>query len=117
MKNPFLSTVFGFFIMATTGLTYAEGAPPPPPMHGPGMGMGMHHGMGGMMAGMSDEQKDKHLRGMQEHMLKMHDLSNRILAEKDSAKQELLKTEQIQLMKAHHAEMMEHHKNRHEPPK
>ncbi len=80
---------------------------------GGGMGMGMHHGMGGMMGammmGMSDEDKDKHMRSMQDHMLKMHDLSSRILAEKDSAKKEQLKNEQLQLMKAHHAEMMARH--------
>lgn len=71
--------------------------------------IGMHHGMGGKMAGMTDEQKDKHFRSMQEHQLKMHDLSNQILAEKDPAKKETLKTQQIELMKAHHAEMMQHH--------
>ena len=79
--------------------------------HGMG-GMGMHRGMGGMMgmmAGMSEEEKDKHLRSMQDHMLKMHDLSNKILAEKDPTKQEELKKEQLQLMKAHHAEMMARH--------
>lgn len=80
---------------------------------GGGMGMVMHHGMGGMMGGMmmgmSDEEKDKHMRSMQEHMLKMHDLSNRILAEKDSAQKEQLKNEQLQLIKAHHAEMMSRH--------
>ena len=84
---------------------------------GGGMGMGMHHGMGGMMAGMSEEQKDKHLRSMQEHMLKMHDLSNQILAEKEATKKEQLKAQQLQLMKEHHAQMMEHHKEMKHPPK
>ncbi len=87
--------------------------------HGMG-GMGMHKGMGGMhgmMAGMTDEEKEKHMRSMQEHMLKMHDLSNRILAEPDSAKKEALKTEQIQLMKAHHADMMSRHQMMQEPSK
>ncbi len=84
--------------------------------HGMGGGMGMHHGMGGMgmMSGMTDEEKDKHMRGMQEHMLKMHDLSNQILAEKDPTKKEQLKAEQLKLMKEHHeqhhARMMERHK-------
>ena len=77
--------------------------------HGMGGGMGMHRGMGGMMADMTEEQKDKHMRSMQEHMLKMHDLSSQILAEKDATKKEQLKTQQLQLMKAHHAEMMERH--------
>lgn len=79
--------------------------------------MGMHHGMGGMMENMTEEQKDKHLQGMQEHMLKMHDLSNRILAEKDASKKEQLKTEQLQLMKTHHSEMMMHHQQMQQPLK
>jgi hypothetical protein len=88
-----------------------------------GMGGGMHHGMGGMggmhgmMAGMTDEEKEKHLRGMQEHMLSMHDLSNQILAEKDPAKKEQLKKAQLELMKAHHAEMMARHHKMQEPAK
>jgi len=96
-----------------------QNVPPPvaPPKDGAGMqhggmGMGMHHGMGGMggmMAGMSDEQKEKHMRDMQEHMLKMHDLSNQILAEKDATKKEALKKQQLDLMKSHHADMMERH--------
>jgi hypothetical protein len=81
--------------------------------HGKGEGMGMKHGMGGgmggMMAGMTDEEKEQHMRGMQEHMLKMHDLSNQILAEKDPTKKEALKKQQLDLMKAHHAQMMESH--------
>jgi hypothetical protein len=91
----------------------APPATPPAEVAGTGMhhGMGMM-GMGGMMAGMTDEDKDKHMRGMQEHMLKMHDLSNQILSEKDPAKKEQLKNEQLKLMKAHHeehhAKMMEH---------
>lgn len=72
-------------------------------------GMGMHQGMGmGMMGGMTEEQKDQHLRAMQEHMLMMHDLSNQILAEKDPAKKEQLKNQQIQLMKTHMAQKQEH---------
>lgn len=74
-------------------------------------GMGMHQGMGGgmgMMPGMTEEQKEQHLRTYQEHLLKMHDLSNQILSEKDPAKQEQLKSKQIELMKAHQAQMMEH---------
>ena len=62
-----------------------------------------HQGMG-MMGGMSEE----HLRSMQEHMLMMHDYSNKILAEKDPAKQAQLKNQQLELMKAHHAQMMQH---------
>lgn len=73
-------------------------------------GMGMHQGMGGMgmMPGMTEEQKSQQLRSFQEYQLKMHDLSNQILAEKDPAKQQQLKNNQLELMKAHHAQMMEH---------
>ncbi len=73
-------------------------------------GMGMHQGMG-MMGNMSEEQKDQHMQAMQEHMLKMHDLSNQILAEKDPAKKEQLKKQQLQLMKSHHSQMMQHRQN------
>ncbi|MGR8981150.1 MAG: hypothetical protein ACU84H_13795 [Gammaproteobacteria bacterium] len=68
-----------------------------------GMGMGM--GMGGAM---TEEQKEQHLRAMQDHMLKMHDLSDKILAETNPAKKDELKNQQLQLMKEHHAKMMEH---------
>jgi hypothetical protein len=81
----------------------------------PGMGMqrgmGMQQGMGmgmGMGGGMTEEQKDQHLRSFQDHLLKMHDLSNQILSEKNPAKKEELKTKQRELMKAHQAQMMEH---------
>lgn len=73
----------------------------------PMKGMGMGHGMG-MMGGMTEEQQTEHMRSMQEHMLMMHDLSNQILAEKDAAKKESLKNQQLELMKAHHAQMMKH---------
>ena len=118
MKNGYqsIAALLLFAVMtATSSAEDMQKSPPPMPMKG--MGMGMHHGMGGMMAGMTEEQKDKHLRSMQEHMLKMHDLSNQILAEKDSTKKEQLKTQQLQLMKAHHTEMMEHHQQMQEPMK
>lgn len=118
MKNGYQSTAALLLFAVMTAASSAEDvqkSPPPMPMKG--MGMGKHHGMGGMMAGMTEEQKDKHQRSMQEHMLKMHDLSNQILAEKDSAKKEQLKTQQLQLMKAHHAEMMAHHQQMQEPMK
>jgi len=66
-----------------------------------------HQGMG-MMGGMTEEQKDQHMRAMQEHILMMHDLSNQILAEKDPAKKEQLKNQQLQLMKAHQMQRKEH---------
>lgn len=69
----------------------------------------IHQGQGmGMMGGMTAEQKDQHLRAMQDHMLMMHDLSNQILAEKDPAKKEQLKNQQLQLMKTHQEEMKAH---------
>ena len=72
-------------------------------------GMDIHQGMGmGMMGGMTVEQKDQHLRAMQEHMLKMHDLSNQILAEQDPAKKEQLKNQQLQLMKTHQEQRKTH---------
>ena len=73
-----------------------------------------HQGMGmGMMGGMDEE----HLRSMQEHMLMMHDYSNKILAEKDPAKQAQLKNQQLELMKAHQAQMMQHRQQKTQEPK
>ena len=64
-------------------------------------GMNINQGMGtGMKSGMTLEQKDQHLRAMQEHMLVIHDLSNQILAETDPAKKEQLKNLQLQLLKS-----------------
>lgn len=69
-------------------------------------GMKMHKGtMGG---GMSEEQKEQHLRAMQEHMLMMHELSDKIIAEKDPVKKQALKDQQLEMMKAHRAQMMGH---------
>jgi len=70
----------------------------------PMQGMHMQQGMG-----MSEAQLDTHLRQKQDHQLKMHDLSNQILAEQDPAKKENLKNQQLELMKAHHAQKMAHH--------
>lgn len=69
--------------------------------------MGAHQGME-MKCCQTEEQKNEHMRSMQEHMLQMHDLSNQILSEKDAAKKEALKKQQLELMKAHHAQMREH---------
>ncbi len=51
----------------------------------------------------------EHLRKMQAHILAMHELSTKILAEKDPKKQEELKNQQLELMKAHMVEKMAHH--------
>ena len=81
--------------MAVSSLTCiaapAEPSSPPPP---------------GFM--MSDEG----LRERQEHLLQMHDLSNRILSAKDPKEKQRLKDEQLQLMKSYelkHHQMMQRH--------
>lgn len=78
----------------------------------PGMkmqpGMRMHKGMMGKMGGMNEEQREQHMRAMQDHMLTMHELSNKIIAEKDPKKKQELKDQQLEMMKAHRMQMMEH---------
>lgn len=86
-------------------LQAAEPASPGMPPSAPSMS-GMMGNMGGMM--MTDEQ----LKKKQEHLLKMHEISGKILAATDPAEREKLKAEQIQLMreheKEHHKMMMQH---------
>ncbi len=91
MKQLFRSIVISLLMLASFGAA-AEGNM-------------MGHGMG-MMGGMSEAEQDQHLKMMQEHMLAVQDLGNQILAEKDPAKKEALKTKQLELLKAHHAQMM-----------
>lgn len=61
-----------------------------------------------MSASAEDDDKNEtsieRLRDMQDHLLTMHDLSTKILAEKDPKKQKALKDQQLELMKAHMAE-------------
>ncbi|MGJ0485553.1 MAG: hypothetical protein ACR65R_13645 [Methylomicrobium sp.] len=66
-------------------------------------------GMGcmGMMGEMNNEQTEQHMRMMQEHMLQMQDLSNKILAATDPVEKEKLKKQQLDLMKAHRQQMMQ----------
>lgn len=55
---------------------------------------------------------DEGLRERQDHLLHMHDLSNRILSAKDPKEKERLKEEQLQLMKSYelkHHQMMQRH--------
>ncbi|MBS4052540.1 MAG: hypothetical protein KGZ69_15270 [Methylomonas sp.] len=66
-------------------------------------------GMGHEMGAMDPAKMTEHLKQKQEHMLTMHDLSNKILAEKDPQKQQALKDRQLELIKAHHMEMMSMH--------
>jgi hypothetical protein len=54
----------------------------------------------------------EHLKMRQEHMLMMHDLSNKILAEKDPKKQQELKDQQLELMKSHFMKMRQAHPKR-----
>ena len=78
------------------------------PKEGEMMKPGMRMQKGKMTGGMSEEQKDQHMRAMQEHMLKMHELSNKIIAEKDPEKKQALKDQQLEMMKSHRAQMMGH---------
>lgn len=67
--------------------------------------MKMSPGMGTMDESMMME----HLKMRQEQILKMHDLSNKILAETDPAKRQALKDQQLELMKTEHMQMMSMH--------
>jgi hypothetical protein len=51
----------------------------------------------------------EHLKMKQEQILKMHDLSSKILAETDPKKKQALKDEQLELIKADHMQMMSMH--------
>ncbi|MGR8941425.1 MAG: hypothetical protein ACU83P_07525, partial [Gammaproteobacteria bacterium] len=115
--KPIKSATVALFLMLPVSMAAQAENPSATPEAKPSMempkgkGMGMQHGKGAM-GGMTEEQKEQHLKMMQEHMLQMHDLSNRILAETDPAKKEQLKTEQLQLMKAHHQKEMMHRMER-----
>ncbi len=122
MKHLYKSTAALLLLLPISLMSFAaepQKADAPMMHQGMGMGMGMHQGMGmgmGMMGGMTEEQKTEHMRSMQEHMLMMHDLSNQILSEKDAAKKEALKNQQLELMKAHHAQMMNHSQHKMQEP-
>ncbi len=86
-------------------------------MQGMMKGKGNMKGMDGMgkmggMENMSPEMMDQKMRSMQEHMLKMHDLSNQILGENDAKKKQQLKDEQLNLMKKHMKMMKAMHMNK-----
>lgn len=91
-------------ILATLILFISPSWAQQPPHHPSAEGgkMGMEHDMGAM----DPAKMTEHLKQKQEHMLLMHDLSNKILAEKDPQRQKALKEQQLELMKAHHLEMM-----------
>lgn len=55
---------------------------------------------------------EKQLKAKQEHLLKMHELSNKIISARDSREKQRLMDEQLNLMKEHqlqHHEMMQQH--------
>ena len=58
---------------------------------------------------MAHMMSPEHLKEVQAHQLLMHDLSNKILAEKDPKKQQALKDQQLEMMRAHIAERMAKH--------
>jgi hypothetical protein len=58
---------------------------------------------------MDEAKMMEHLKMRQEQILKMHDLSTKILAETDPKKKQALKDEQLQLIKAEHMQMMRMH--------
>jgi len=86
--------------ICSTGFAEEQQAQPSPGRHQMG-------GMGGMMGNMTEEQREQHIRQAQEHMLKMHELSNQILAAKDDKERERLKEEQRKLMREHHKQHQE----------
>lgn len=93
-KLFYIGSLFGIFVTAGAA---ESGAQNNTSCMDTGMGMGgMHQSM---MNNMTDEQRDKHLRAKQAHMLKMHKLTNQILAETDGKKKEQLKQQQLDLMK------------------
>jgi hypothetical protein len=61
------------------------------------------------MPKMDELKMMEHLKMRQEQILKMHDLSNKILAETDPAKKQALKDQQLELIKADHMQMMSMH--------
>ena len=58
---------------------------------------------------MDDSKMMTHLKMKQEQMLKIHDLSNKILAETDPMKKQALKDQQLELIKVEHMQMMSMH--------
>lgn len=98
--KTFYSIIAMAFLFSSVAM--AEEPATPPPAHHP------QQAPNPPAKGMMD---DEHLKMMQDHILAMHDLSNKILAETDPAKKEQLKQQQRELMKEHHHGMMGH------PPK
>lgn len=100
-----LKTLLVIATLSFTATGIAEQAHHPKPMDAGKSDKAMAHDM----EGMDPAKMSEHLKQKQEHMLMMHDLSNRILAETDPAKQQALKDQQLEIMKAHHMKMMSMH--------
>jgi hypothetical protein len=108
MKLKTLCIAMAVSAAFTLTSAHAQETPPPAPAGGHQMG-GMPGGMGGMGAMM---MSDENLKQKQEHLLKMHELSGKILAATDAKEKDRLKAEQLQLMKEHekqHHQMMQQH--------
>jgi hypothetical protein len=58
---------------------------------------------------MDPAKMEAHLKERQAYLLAMHDLSSKILAETDPTKQQALKDQQLELMKAEHIKSMSRH--------
>lgn len=58
---------------------------------------------------MDETKMMEHLKIRQEQILKMHELSTKILAETDPKKKKALEDEQLQLIKTEHMQMMNMH--------
>ena len=58
---------------------------------------------------MDESKMMAHLKMKQEQILKIHDLSNKILAETDPKKKQALKDQQLELIKVEHMQMMSMH--------
>ncbi|MGR9045115.1 MAG: hypothetical protein ACU83N_07455 [Gammaproteobacteria bacterium] len=102
MFKPIVSTVLAMtvIVFGQTVVAAVKSAPKPMPE------MKMEPKMGGEM---DHDMMVKHLQMEQEHRLKIHDLSNKILSEKDPKKQEELKHQQLELMIEHHMHKMKMH--------
>jgi hypothetical protein len=63
------------------------------------------------MGKMDESKMMDHLKMKQEQeqILKMHDLSNKIISETDPKKRQALKDEQLELIKAEHMQLMSMH--------
>ncbi len=115
MKTSLKCIAAALLISPICSIGLAEEQTPQPPSGQHQMGAmkgGMGGMMGGMMGSMTEEQREQHIRQAQDHMLKMHELMNQILAAKDDKERERLKEEQRKLMREHHKqhqEMMQQH--------